>query len=167
MGNSTTSKACGKHVWLKTFLFYYGWCLTRITTLWWVLFYFRILYTFSPVGIYIRLHFILLIMFEKYFFKWFFCAFRIVWNTNHVPICVWHVLKAWCLLSVEKIKDVKMRHAIFDCLYLVMFMSINLGETIELFKTCGKEKMMECLIALSLVIHGLNIFGLIANLSCN
>jgi Na+/glutamate symporter len=92
----------------------------------------------------------------------------IVWNTNYVPICVWQVLKAWCLLSLEKIKDAKMRHAIFDCLYLVMFMSINLGETIELFKACGREKVVECLIALSLVIHGLNIFGLIiANLLCN
>lgn len=78
------------------------------------------------------------------------------------------MLKAWCLLSVEKIKDVKMKHTIFDCLYLVMFMSINLGETIELFKARGKEKVMECLIALSLVIHGPNIFGLIiANLLCN
>jgi Na+/glutamate symporter len=66
---------------------------------------------------------------------------------------------------MEKIKDAKMRCAIFDCLYLVMFMSINLGETIELFKACGRGKVMECLIALSLVIHGPNIFGLpIANL---
>jgi len=61
-----------------------------------------------------------------------------------------------------------MRHAIFDCLYLVMFMSINLRETIEFFKARAKEKVMECLIALSLVIQGPNIFGLIiANLLCN
>jgi Na+/glutamate symporter len=62
---------------------------------------------------------------------------------------------------MEKIKDVKMRRAIFDCLYLVMFMSINPGETIELFKACGKEKMMECLIALNPVIHGPNFLGLL------
>ncbi len=68
----------------------------------------------------------------------------IVWNTNHVLICAWHVLKAWCLLFVEKIKDVQMRRAIYDYLYLVMFMSINLRETIELFKARGRGKMMEC-----------------------
>jgi hypothetical protein len=63
---------------------------------------------------------------------------------------------------------VKMKRAIFVCLYLVMFMPINPKETIELFKACGKEKVIECLIALSLVIHGLNIFELtIANLLCN
>jgi Na+/glutamate symporter len=91
-----------------------------------------------------------------------------MWSTNHVPICVWHVLKAWCLLSMEKIKDAKMRCAIFNCFYLVMFMSINLGETIELFKACGREKVMECLIALSPMIHGPNIFGfIIANFICN
>jgi Na+/glutamate symporter len=69
---------------------------------------------------------------------------------------------------MEKIKDEKMRHAIFDCLYLVIFMSINLRETIELFKAHGREKVVECLIALNLVIYGPNIFGLtIANLFCN
>jgi hypothetical protein len=48
------------------------------------------------------------------------------------------------------------------------FMSINLKETVELFKAHGREKIMECLITLNSMIHGLDIFGLtIANLVCN
>ncbi len=48
------------------------------------------------------------------------------------------------------------------------FMSINLKETVKLFKAHEKEKMMECLITLNPMIHGLDIFWLtIANLVCN
>jgi len=47
-------------------------------------------------------------------------------------------------------------------------MSINLKEIVELFKAHGREKMMECLITLNPMIHGLDIFKLIiANLVCN
>jgi hypothetical protein len=37
-----------------------------------------------------------------------------------------------------------MKCVIFSCFHFMMFMSINLGETIELFKSSGKEKMMDC-----------------------
>jgi hypothetical protein len=41
---------------------------------------------------------------------------------------------------MEKSKNVEMKHAIIDCLHLMMFMSINPKETIESFKTCVGEK---------------------------
>jgi hypothetical protein len=65
----------------------------------------------------------------------------IVWNQNLVPIflCTWHVLKAWHLHSMEKIKDPKVRCVVFDHLHMVMFLSINPNETIEYFTACGKE----------------------------
>jgi hypothetical protein len=44
---------------------------------------------------------------------------------------------------MEKIKDLKVRRAIFDHLHMVMFMSINPNETIDDFKACGREMMME------------------------
>jgi hypothetical protein len=44
---------------------------------------------------------------------------------------------------MEKIKYVEIKCPILDYLHLMMFMSINLGETIELFKSCGREKL-EC-----------------------
>jgi hypothetical protein len=44
---------------------------------------------------------------------------------------------------MEKIKDSKVRSAIFDCLHMVMFMSINPNETIDDFKAHGKEMVME------------------------
>ncbi len=47
------------------------------------------------------------------------------------------LLKAWCLRSMEKIKDSKVRHVVLDCLHMVMFMSINLDETIDDFKEYG------------------------------
>jgi hypothetical protein len=60
---------------------------------------------------------------------------KIVWSLDHVPnfLCAWHVLKAWCLHSMEKIKDFDVRRAIFDYLHIMMFMSINLYETIDDF----------------------------------
>jgi hypothetical protein len=47
---------------------------------------------------------------------------KIVWGNDQVPIylCVRHVLKAWCLCSMEKIKDNEMRCAILDDLHTVM-----------------------------------------------
>jgi hypothetical protein len=44
---------------------------------------------------------------------------------------------------MEKIKDPKVRHALLDHLHMVMFMSINLNETIESFKAHGKKIVME------------------------
>jgi len=57
--------------------------------------------------------------------------------------CAWLVLIACCLHSIEKIKDPKVRRALLDHLHMVMFMSINLNETIESFKAHGKEITME------------------------
>jgi hypothetical protein len=44
---------------------------------------------------------------------------------------------------MKKIKDVKVRHVILDCLHTMMFMSINYGEMIKYFKACEKEKMLD------------------------
>jgi hypothetical protein len=44
---------------------------------------------------------------------------------------------------MEKIKDPKMKCVVFDHLHMVIFMSINLGETIEFFKSHGREIMVE------------------------
>ncbi len=70
---------------------------------------------------------------------------RIMWSQNHVPICfcTWHVLKAWCLCSMEKIKDLKVRCVVLDYLHTVMLMSINPNETIKSLKACGKETVVE------------------------
>jgi hypothetical protein len=46
---------------------------------------------------------------------------------------------------MEKINDSKVRCAILDHLHMVMFMSINLDETIDDFKACGKEMAVEIL----------------------
>ncbi len=53
------------------------------------------------------------------------------------------MLKAWHLRSIEKIKDLEMRHAVLDHLRMVMFMSINPNETINDVKACGKEMVVE------------------------
>ncbi len=70
---------------------------------------------------------------------------KIVWSLDHVPnfLCAWHVLKAWHLHSMEKIKDLEVRCAILDHLHIVMFMSINPNETIDDFKEHGKEMVVE------------------------
>jgi hypothetical protein len=59
---------------------------------------------------------------------------------DKVPIyfCCWHVLKAWHLCGIEKIKDVEVRGGIRQDLHDVMYMSINHGETIHDFKECGR-----------------------------
>jgi hypothetical protein len=68
-----------------------------------------------------------------------------VWVQNLVPIFfyAWHVLKAWHLHSMEKIKHSDVRHVVLYCLHVVMFMSINLDEIVNDFKAHGKELMME------------------------
>jgi len=66
---------------------------------------------------------------------------------------------------MEKIKDSKIRHAILDHLHMVMFMSIDLDETIDDFKTHGGRWWWKVLIIYKLVLFGQDIFGLIiANL---
>jgi hypothetical protein len=44
---------------------------------------------------------------------------------------------------MEKIKDSKVKCAVFDHLHMVMFMSINLDETIDDFKAPRKEMVLE------------------------
>jgi hypothetical protein len=70
---------------------------------------------------------------------------RIVWGDDQVPIylCAWHVLKAWRLHSMEKIKNNEMRCAILDDLHTVMYMPIEPSESIEAFMICGRNKIIE------------------------
>ncbi len=70
---------------------------------------------------------------------------KIVWGQNHVLIflCTSHVLKAWRLCSMEKIKDLEVKRVVLDHLHTVMFMSINPYETINDFKAHGREMMVE------------------------
>jgi len=55
---------------------------------------------------------------------------RIMWGIDQVPIyfCVWHVLMAWCLRSIEKIKNNEVSRAILDDLHTIMYMPIKLTE---------------------------------------
>jgi hypothetical protein len=66
---------------------------------------------------------------------------------DKVPIylCCWHVLKAWHLRGIEKIKDVEVHGGILQDLHDVMYMSINHGETIDHFKERGRLVMRESL----------------------
>ncbi len=57
--------------------------------------------------------------------------------------CTWHVLKAWCLHSMEKTKDSEVKRVVLDRLHMVMFMSINPNETIDDFKVRGREMVVE------------------------
>jgi len=61
---------------------------------------------------------------------------RIFWVTNNIPIFpyAWHVLKAWHLHVMEKIKDVEVQRITFHDLHDVMYMSIEPKENIETFK---------------------------------
>jgi len=62
---------------------------------------------------------------------------------DKVPIylCCWHVIKAWCLHGIEKIKDVEVRGGILQDLHDVMYMSIIHRETIDDFKKRGRVVM--------------------------
>jgi hypothetical protein len=44
---------------------------------------------------------------------------------------------------MEKIKDFEVRCVVLDYLHMVMFMSINPNETIDDFKACGREMVVE------------------------
>jgi len=61
-----------------------------------------------------------------------------------VPIylCAWHVLKAWRVCALEKIKDVVMHLAISDDLHAILYVMIDLGKNIKDFKAHGKKKVM-------------------------
>ncbi len=70
---------------------------------------------------------------------------RIVWGDDQMPIdlCAWHILKVQRLHSMEKIKDNEVQCAILDDLHIIMYMPIELSETIETFMTHGKNKIIE------------------------
>jgi hypothetical protein len=61
-----------------------------------------------------------------------------------VPIylCAWHVLKAWWVHALEKIKDVVVRWEISDDLHAILYVMINLGKNIKKLKAHGREKVM-------------------------
>jgi len=44
---------------------------------------------------------------------------------------------------MEKIKDNEVQRAILDDLHIIMYMPIELSETIETFMTHGKNKIIE------------------------
>jgi hypothetical protein len=64
---------------------------------------------------------------------------------DQVPIypCAWHVLKAWRLRSMEKIKDIEVKCALLDDLHIVMYMPSELGESIETFTNHGRNEVIE------------------------
>jgi len=72
---------------------------------------------------------------------------RAVWGMDKVPfyLCCRHVLKAWHLCGIEKIKDVEMWGGILLNLLDVMYMSINHGKTIDNFKERGRVVLRESL----------------------
>jgi hypothetical protein len=53
---------------------------------------------------------------------------------------------------MEKIKELKVRRVVFDCLHMVMFMSINLNETIDDFKALEREMVVESFDSLQLSV---------------
>jgi len=59
-----------------------------------------------------------------------------------IYICAWHVLKAWWVCALKKIKDVVVCWAILDNLHAILYVMINLGKNINDFKAHGKEKVM-------------------------
>jgi hypothetical protein len=61
---------------------------------------------------------------------------------------------------MEEIKDVEVRHAIFDCLHILIFMTSTFGRPLNLSRHMGKRRWWSVLIPLSLVMHGLYNFGL-------
>jgi methylthioribose-1-phosphate isomerase len=59
---------------------------------------------------------------------------------------------------MEKIKDLKVKHAILDRLHTVMFMSINPNETIDYFKAHGREMVVESFDNLQPSVIGIKYF---------
>jgi hypothetical protein len=93
--------------------------------------------------------------------NWLLCMVRIVWGKDQMPIylCAWYVFKAWCVHSIEKIKDNGVWHAILDDFHNVMYTTIESSESIETFMTRGRNKVMKTSPNICLVIHGFNTFG--------
>jgi hypothetical protein len=62
--------------------------------------------------------------------------FKLVWAIKNIPIflCAWHVLKAWRLCAMQKIKNVEVQRIILHDLHDKMYMSIKPKENIETFK---------------------------------
>jgi hypothetical protein len=69
---------------------------------------------------------------------------RIVWGDEQLPIYlyVWHILKAWHLRSMEKIKDNEVLCAILDDIHTIMYMPIEPSESIEDFMIHGKNNII-------------------------
>jgi dTDP-4-dehydrorhamnose 3,5-epimerase-like enzyme len=61
---------------------------------------------------------------------------------DKVPIYLscWHVLKAWHLHGIKKIKDVDVRGGIFQDLHDVTYMSINHGK--KTFKILNLDNIL-------------------------
>ncbi len=59
-----------------------------------------------------------------------------------IYVCAQHVLKAWQVRALKKIKDVVVRLAILDDLYVILYVMIDLGKNIKDFKAHGKKKVM-------------------------
>jgi hypothetical protein len=45
-----------------------------------------------------------------------------------ISLCAWHVLKAWCVCALKKIKDVVVHWEILDDLHVILYVMINLGK---------------------------------------
>ncbi len=60
-----------------------------------------------------------------------------------IYLCTWHVLKVWHLHSMEKIKENGVQREILDDLHTVMYMPMELNESIETFMIRGKNKIIE------------------------
>ncbi len=69
----------------------------------------------------------------------------IVWHDDQMPIYLfaWHVLKAWHLHLMEKIKNNGVQCVILDDLHTVVYMPIEPSENIEAFMTCERNKIIE------------------------
>jgi len=68
---------------------------------------------------------------------------RIVWAMKNIFFCACHVLKAWCLRTMEKIKDVEVWRIILHDLHDVMYMSIEPKENIDTFKKWRRMKVLQ------------------------
>jgi hypothetical protein len=68
-----------------------------------------------------------------------------MWDEDQVFIylCAWHVLKAWQLCLMEKIKNNGVQRVILDDLHIIMYMPIKQGENIEAFTVHGKKRIIE------------------------
>ncbi len=70
---------------------------------------------------------------------------RVVWVIKNILIFfyAWHVLKAWCLHAMEKIKDVEVQRIILCDLHDMMYMSNKPKENIKSFKKRKKMKVLQ------------------------